>query len=210
MNGSVRSGIGNDGWLGTEAVERSSTDLPMIQNPLLQLLAKYRERFPDERDRVDQFIDFVNRNPDCFERSLEEGHITGSGWIVDEAGARTLLTHHRKLDLWLQPGGHADGESDVLSVALKECLEETALPGLRPVSEEIFDIDIHGIPARKDEPAHFHYDVRFLFRNVGSDNYVVTEESHDLAWVEMSRLEDYTTEWSMRRMRDKVSDWLAN
>ena len=181
----------------------------MIRNPLLSLLATYRDRFPDERDRVDQFADFVRRNPDCFERSLEEGHITGSGWIVDASGTRTLLTHHRKLDLWLQPGGHADGENDVLSVAMKECLEETALSGLEPVSEEIFDLDIHGIPARKTEPAHFHYDVRFLFQNRGDEDYVVTEESHDLAWVEMDRLEDYTTEWSMRRMRDKVEGWLA-
>jgi 8-oxo-dGTP pyrophosphatase MutT (NUDIX family) len=109
----------------------------------------------------------------------------------------------------LQPGGHADGENDVLSVAMKECLEETALSGLEPVSEEIFDLDIHGIPARKTEPAHFHYDVRFLFQNRGDEDYVVTEESHDLAWVEMDRLEDYTTEWSMRRMRDKVAGWLA-
>lgn len=176
----------------------------MSRESLLTLLRNYRNDHPGELDRADQFIDFVERNPDCFERTLREGHITGSGWIVDRTGTKTLLTHHRKLDLWLQPGGHADGHFDVLAVALKECVEETALPNLCSVTDRIFDIDIHGIPARGEEPAHFHYDVRFLFRNEGEDDYVVSEESHDLAWVEMSRIEDYTLEWSMRRMRDKA------
>lgn len=181
----------------------------MSRDPLLSLLHEYRGSFPDERDRVDQFIDFVMRNPDCFERSLEEGHVTGSGWIVDSSGKRTLLTHHRKLDLWLQPGGHADGNGEVLEVARQECFEETGLTGLFPVSEAIFDLDIHGIPERRNEPAHFHYDVRFLFRNPGPDDYRVSEESHDLAWVGMEKLEDYTMEWSMRRMRDKAARILA-
>ncbi len=176
----------------------------MSRQPLLSLLQKYRADHLAERDCADQFIDFVERNPDCFQRSLEEGHITGSGWIVDQSGTKTLLTHHRKLDLWLQPGGHADGESDIRGVALKECEEETALPSLRAVTDQIFDIDIHGIPARKEDPAHFHYDVRFLFQNDGDDDYIVSEESHDLAWVEMGKIEDYTLEWSMRRMRDKA------
>lgn len=178
----------------------------MHRRSLLRLLTNYRARHPDEGDRTRQFIDFVERNPRCFDRSLEEGHVTGSGWIVDEKGGRTLLTHHRKLDLWLQPGGHADGESDLLAVAARECEEETGLAGLRPVDEAIFDLDIHGIPARRDEPAHFHYDVRFLFRNVGPDRFTVTEESHDLAWVDLDRLEEYTLEWSMRRMKDKTRD----
>ncbi|MEM6916235.1 MAG: NUDIX hydrolase [Verrucomicrobiota bacterium] len=141
---------------------------------------------------------------DCFERSLEVGHITGSAWIVDSAGKRTLLTHHRKLNLWLQPGGHADGNANVLAVALQEGLEETGLGALEPVTTEILDIDIHGIPERKGEPSHFHYDVRFLLRQDGEDSYTVSEESHDLAWVPMEDLEEYTEEWSMRRMRKKA------
>lgn len=176
----------------------------MSRDPLLSLLADYRSKFPDERDCVDRFVDFVERNPDCFERSLEEGHVTGSALIIDRSGERTLLTHHRKLNLWLQPGGHADGSNDILTVAMQECWEETGLPDLQPVSEQIFDLDIHGIPARKSEPAHFHFDIRFLVRNHGSDDYVISEESHDLAWVELRRLEDYTIEWSLRRMRDKA------
>ena len=87
---------------------------------------------------------------------------------------------------------------------MQECLEETGLTSLVPVAKGIFDLDIHAIPARKDEPSHYHYDVRFLVRDTGGEDFIVSGESHDLAWVPLERLEDYTSEWSMRRMRDKA------
>lgn len=181
----------------------------MHRQALLKQLVRYRERHPGEGDRVDQFVDFVDHHPDCFERILRTGHITGSAWIVDATGTKTLLTHHRKLNIWLQPGGHADGNSDLLEVALREGVEETGLRELEPVMAEILDLDIHGIPARKEEPAHLHYDVRYLLRQRGGDEYTVSVESHDLAWVAMERLEDYTPEWSMRRMRRKACEVLS-
>lgn len=176
----------------------------MPRQPLLDLLDHYLARYPAEGDTTLRYRDFVQRNPNCFHRSLAEGHVTASAWILDASGTKTLLTHHRKLNLWLQPGGHADGNSDVLAVALQECLEETGLTSLTPVTNDIFDLDIHGIPPHKDVPAHYHYDVRFLIRHTGSGHFTVSPESHDLAWVPLDQLEDYTTEWSMRRMRNKA------
>jgi len=176
----------------------------MHRKPLLTLLDHYLERYPGEADTTLRFADFVKQHSDCFERSLSVGHVTGSAMILDLRGERVLLTHHRKLNLWLQPGGHADGNSDGLAVAMQECLEETGLKSLVPVSTEIFDLDVHGIPARKDEPSHFHYDLRFLVRQTEEEEYIVSDESHDLAWVALDRLEDYTVEWSMRRMREKA------
>lgn len=176
----------------------------MHRKPLLDLLENYASRYPEEGDAVARYKDFVETYPDCFERTQQKGHVTCSAWIVDASGEKTLLTHHRKLNIWLQPGGHADGDSDPLRVAMKESLEETGLERLSAVSGEIFDLDIHGIPARKDEPSHFHYDVRFLIQTGGGGEYIVSEESHDLAWVLMDDLEKYTDEWSMRRMRDKA------
>jgi len=175
----------------------------MHRTPLLDRIDRYALRHPGEAETVARFRDFVARNPRCFERSLREGHITGSAWIVDRPGERVLLTHHRKLNRWLQPGGHADGDPDVLAVALKEGLEETGLIDLEPVDGQIFDLDIHAIPARGEDPEHLHYDVRFLVRDGGAGNYLVSEESHDLAWVPMAELETFTTEVSMLRMRDK-------
>ncbi len=168
------------------------------------MLSSYGKRFPKELDRVEQFIDFVDRNVDCFERSLAEGHITGSAFVCNQQGDATLLTHHRKLDIWVQPGGHADGCQDILKVASDEATEETGFQSLKLVGDDPFDIDIHFIPARKGESAHFHYDVRFLFQCEEDEAFTVSEESHDLAWVKLAELENVSQEWSLRRMRDKA------
>ena len=105
---------------------------------------------------------FVEQNEMCFERSLDIGHITGSAWVLDFHRTHTLLTHHAKLDKWLQLGGHSDGDPDTLEVALREVREESGLVEVRPISEAIFDVDAHLIPARGAEPEHIHYDIRFL------------------------------------------------
>ena len=176
----------------------------MHRAPLLRLLAEYGSRFPEEAACVANYTDFVSTHPDCFERSLVVGHVTASAWIVDRAGARVLLTHHRKLDRWLQPGGHADGDPDVLATARREALEETGLTGLVADSERIFDLDIHPIPARGGVPEHLHYDARFLFQALGGEDFTVSEESHALAWVPLGRLADFTTEESILRLVRKA------
>lgn len=150
-------------------------------------------------------VQFVRENEDCFDRNLTIGHITGSAWIVEASGKRVLLTHHRKLNIWVQPGGHSDGDPDVAAVAFREAREETGISGLEFMDRKIFDVDIHAIPARRDEPRHEHFDVRFALRAVGSNEFVVSDESHDLAWVSLDDLEQFTTEPSMLRMRRK---WL--
>lgn len=173
---------------------------------LIEELAGYRERYPEERAVTDRFSKFVMGEERCFERSCEYAHITGSAWIVDEAGEKVLLTHHAKLNRWLQLGGHADGESNVYEVALKEAEEESGLAGFERVHPGIFDIDIHPIPARKSEAAHLHYDVRYVLR-IGSETmYTVSEESHDLAWVPLDEVVKFTVEESMMRM---VGKWKA-
>jgi len=177
----------------------------MHRTDLLSKLRNYRKRWLAETDMADRLIDFVETHPDCFKRTLRVGHITGSAWVVNKAGTHVLLTHHKKLNMWLQLGGHADGNSDILDAALREAVEESGIQTLEAVSNEIFDIDIHLIPARKTEPAHLHHDIRFVFQCLEIEDYVVSDESHDLAWVEIESLENYTTETSMLRMKEK---WL--
>ncbi len=130
--------------------------------------------------------------------------MTGSAWIVDCERTHALLTHHRKLDKWLQLGGHADGDPDILRVALREAREESSLEAIRPVSEEIFDVDIHAIPARGGEPAHFHYDVRFLLEADRAAALAVSEESRSLAWVPLDRVAELNGEESVLRMVRKT------
>jgi 8-oxo-dGTP pyrophosphatase MutT (NUDIX family) len=113
-----------------------------------------------------------------------------------------LLTHHRKLGRWLQLGGHSDGDPDTLGVAQTEASEESGLC-VRPLSEAVFDLDVHEIPARKGDPAHWHFDVRFALQVTGSEDFRVSGESLDLAWVPIDRLGEYTDEASMLRMARK-------
>ena len=152
------------------------------------------------------FMEFARNHADCCERTCAPGHFTGSAWVVSADGERALLLHHRKLDIWVQPGGHADGEGDLASVALREAEEETGLSGLR-VEGGVFDLDRHEIPARGAEPAHYHYDVRFVVRAGADEAFVVNEESHALAWLPVRDIAgDPHADESVRRMARK---WLA-
>jgi len=179
----------------------------MHRKLLLDQLSVYQATHTDEADTVERFIRFVASQPECFERSLAIGHITGSAWIVTPDGSEVLLTHHRKLDRWLQLGGHADGDPDVVAVALKEAREESGLEDFELVGDGIFDLDIHPIPARKNEPEHLHYDVRYVFRANGHTDFTVSEESHDLRWVPIDEVQTLTTEESMLRM---VRKWQSS
>jgi len=179
------------------------------RQPLLQLLNDYVARHPDESGMVRRYLDFVEANQECFERSLLIGHVTGSAFLLDSGCEQVLLTHHAKLDRWLQPGGHADGESNVATVAMQEALEESGLPDIEFVTPELLDVDIHAIPARKDEPEHFHYDCRFLLKSSGTDQFVVSEESHELAWGPFDAVTRYTDEESILRMLTKTRELLG-
>ena len=106
-------------------------------------LRKYGGRDLCKAD-ADCFRKFLHSAPEVFERSHPPGHFTGSAWLVSADGTRVLLMHHRKLDRWLQPGGHADGDTDLARVALREAQEETGVADLR-VEGDIFDIDRHRI-----------------------------------------------------------------
>ena len=175
----------------------------MSREHFLALLRSYDPLDEADRETQVRFLEFVEQHEECFQRSLAKGHVTGSSWLLDASGEKVLLTHHKKLGKWLQLGGHADGDSDVLRVAVREAEEESGIVGVKSLSDTLFDLDIHEIPARGEEPTHLHYDARFLLQVPPGSRYQVSEESHDLGWVEISRLEEYSTEWSLLRMREK-------
>ena len=170
---------------------------------LLEKLNNHIAHDQEEREMLGRIIQFVNEYEDCFKRELSVGHITGSAWIVNHERSHVLLTHHKKLNRWLQLGGHSDGDPNTLAVALKEGKEESGLV-VSPVSEAVFDVDVHLIPARKQEPDHYHYDVRFLLEADSQIPFVVSEESHDLAWVALEELPNLVDERSLLRMLEKT------
>jgi len=170
---------------------------------LINHLKQYQSSFQEEKDFADRFLSLLS-HPACFERSHLPGHITGSAWIVDVSRKHVLLVHHAKLNKWVQPGGHADGDEDILRVALKEAEEETGLNKFNIVFDQPFDVDIHLIPKRVDFPEHFHYDVRFLLEADSSERVHVSEESHDVKWISLEELERYNQERSVIRMKEKL------
>jgi len=178
---------------------------PATQISDLQLLfanlRAYAQAHPTERHIAQAFIDFLASGDDVFLRTRMDGHFTASCWLLSADGERVLLTHHRKLARWLQLGGHADGQMDLAKVALTEAIEESGLSDLA-VEPSIFDLDAHLIPARGGEAAHTHWDVRFVLRCAGSENYQVSAESLALAWLPIAQMHDYP-DASLQRMARK-------
>ena len=175
----------------------------MNRKDLIQSLENYSSPYPEEQHFRNQFLELLTA-ANAFQRTHLPGHITGSAWIVSDDASKALLVHHAKLNKWVQPGGHADGDENILAVALREAEEETGLSNFK-IESSIFDIDIHTIPARNDFPEHQHYDIRFLLRANEDEPVLVSEESHDVKWIPMDQLKNYTTERSVLRMREKLA-----
>lgn len=176
----------------------------ITREELVTALEHYASGFAGEKEFLPRFLKLL-AHPRAFHRDHLPGHITGSSFIIDDRGEFTLLTHHATLNRWLQPGGHADGEQNILNVALREAAEETGLKHIELLKNGIFDIDIHPIPARNGFPAHDHYDVRFLFRASMEEAIQLSEESHDVAWKPLRELAQITeNNMSMLRMAEKV------
>ncbi len=176
----------------------------MSREQLVQSVRRYAKKYPQEQESCRAYIDFVIRQPDCFLRKLMIGHVTGSAWIINPEKTHCLLVFHKKLKRWLQPGGHADGMENVFLVAKKEAEEETGLLNLHAPTGEIFDLDIHVIPERNQEPAHKHYDLRYLFIADPSEPLQTSEESLDLAWIPFDQLSKMTeNNASILRMAEK-------
>lgn len=170
---------------------------------LVELLTCYNPTDTAECEYKKIILNFLKDYPNAFERSFDVGHITASAWLVNKNNTKALLMHHKKLDIWVQLGGHCDGNTDALAVAIKEAQEESGIMGIQPVSGAVFDIDIHLIPENKKEKAHYHYDIRFLLQVMSDEDYVQNEESNALMWIDKNTYELPTKERSVTRMFDK-------
>jgi 8-oxo-dGTP pyrophosphatase MutT (NUDIX family) len=164
----------------------------------------------DEKERADVRLirDFLRAHPDdAHLRAQQAGHLTGSAFVLDNARAHVLLLHHRRLDRWLQPGGHGEGETDPRQIALREVEEETGLAAadLRPFPDErLLDVDVHAIPARPGEPEHLHLDLRYAFVARPGAEARLSHESKGLRWVPLGEpLRD--ADAALRRALAKLS-----
>ena len=171
-------------------MNQPAESLAALDDHLRGMLQDYARREPSHDALAAEFGTLIDEAEDPFCRERLAGHFTASCWLVSADGQRLLLTHHRKLQRWLQLGGHADGDRDLARVALKEAGEESGLTGLVLDDPAIFDLDKHWIPAR-----------------VAGEAFVLSEESLDLAWRPVAEVAaDPASDESMQRMANR---WLA-
>lgn len=167
------------------------------------LLSSYTPLDETEGNFVLEFEAFLDAHEDVTTRDNTAGHITASGFVVRQDRAQILLVHHKKISQWFQPGGHLEPEDQSLQqAAAREVLEETGLT-LSPSEDAIFDIDIHSIPEHKGVEEHKHYDIRFLFITNIKD-FIVSDESHDVKWINIEEMGNYNNSEAMRRVIKKI------
>jgi len=150
-----------------------------------------------------QTIDFVKANKDCFNNDNLPGHITGSAFILNKSKDKALFTLHKKLNKWLQLGGHSDGNSDIFQTVIREAKEESGIQEINFLQKELFDVDIHEIPKSKKMVKHLHFDLRFLLI-AESSKFKISEESILLKWIPLEKISEFNNEQSILRMVDKL------
>ncbi|WP_293577113.1 NUDIX hydrolase [Phaeobacter sp.] len=172
-------------------------------------LGGFVPKTPRDHDMWQRIVGFCNSEPKAFDRDPATGHVTGSAFVLSADRRSVLLCHHRKLDRWLQLGGHCDGLADAYFTAWKEAYEESGLRRIRPLSQRVIDVDIHMIPQTPREVAHLHYDVRYLFV-AEAGQIAASAESKALAWVPLNRLQEVTDAPSVLVLTEKLDAFLAD
>jgi len=175
-----------------------------MKKQLINALRTYQAFDTEENAMVEKTIKYLEGTDDYLGKVNPDGHITGSAWIVNKSKDKTLLTHHLKLNIWVQLGGHTELDESVFDSAYREGIEESGLEELNKIDVSIFDVDVHKIPERKGVKAHYHYDIRYIFEADDEIPLIISDESHDLAWVPFNEIKKYTTERSVIRMVEKM------
>lgn len=174
------------GFAGLAAVDLRPDDLAAATASVRAFVPRDRVQAVHRR----RLLVFAARHPDALHRSCEAGHLTASAWVVNHDATEGLVLLHRKIGRWLQPGGHADGEGSLASVALREATEETGIDGLEVWTTPV-DIDVHlFVNRRRTEPDHLHFDVRFLVCAPPHAAPSGNHESDELAWVARDQLDE--------------------
>ena len=174
-------------------------------------IEKYRPCNEQERHDQALILDFLNRNEDAFLRSNRLAHMTASAWIVNPARTKTLMVYHKLYDSWSWTGGHADRETDLLAVALKEAREETGIVHVRPVSGEIFSLEVLTVDGHEKRgeyvSSHLHLNVTYLLEAEESDTLrICKEENSGVAWFTLEEALKASTEpWFVERIYKKLN-----
>ena len=170
----------------------------------------------NEQERQDQavILAFLDKNPDAFYRTNLLAHMTASAWVVNPQRSKVLMVYHRLYDSWSWTGGHADGEEDLLAVALREVREETGVQRLRPVTEEIYSLEVLTVDGHEKHgqyvPSHLHLNVTYLLEAEEDQPLRVCEaENSGVAWFSLADALSASTEpWFVERIYKKLNEKL--
>ena len=179
---------------------------------IYEQIKAYRPWNAQERQDQALILAFLERNPDAFYRSNLLAHMTASAWVVNPQRSKTLMVYHRLYDSWSWAGGHADGEEDLLAVALREVREETGVQRLRPVTEDIYSLEVLTVDGHEKHgkyvSSHLHLNVTYLFE--ADPNAPVRpkpDENKAVAWFHRDQVLQKSTEpWFCQRIYSKLMD----
>jgi 8-oxo-dGTP pyrophosphatase MutT (NUDIX family) len=178
---------------------------------LREQLSRYRPADETEARFVERMVLLTQTAEACSRSHYIPGHFTASAFVLSPDRRELILIHHKKLGIWVQPGGHVDAtDLDLEGTARREVAEEVGLGSLQSLLESgvLFDVDIHAIPARKDEPQHEHFDVRFAYVAETRD-FVLSDEVADVRWLPLADVSRTTTDQSVLRPVEKLRRLLA-
>ncbi len=182
---------------------------------LLKLLTDFVPSSPEEAADKEAFIDFVKNNENCLSRENSAGHITVSAWIVNKERTKVLFCYHNIYKSWSWVGGHADGNENLLSVALMEAKEETGA-NVSPISEKIFSLEILPVAGHfrkgKYVPSHVHYNVTYLAQADENERLCICEEENSaVGWIGISEIPEKSTEpWMIENIYNKITKKLRS
>ncbi len=181
-----------------------------------QDVEKFRPYNEQEQRDKERILDFLDRNPDAFLRSNRTAHMTASSWIVNPARDRVLLIYHNIYHSWTWTGGHADGETDLLSVALREAREETGIRSVRPVSGEIYSLEVLTVDGHEKRgeyvSSHLHMNVTYLLEAEEDQALHIREgENSGVGWFDRDEVLTVSTEpWFNERILKKLNEKLVD
>lgn len=156
--------------------------------PLVELLKGYMPFDELEALHIRQLVQFLSMGNSHYDRTNLLGHVVADAWIVNPERNSVVLIEHGAHKVWTAPGGHCDGDTDVLATARREAWEETGLADINLLlGGGIYDINVSLVPTRdthgKLEPSHIHFDICFAFEAPQDAILKISDESTGLAWV---------------------------
>ena len=181
---------------------------------IYKAIEKYRPFNEQERRDKELILKFLRENEDAFERSNATAHMTASAWVINRDATKVLMVYHKIYDSWSWTGGHADGERDMLALAIREVQEETGVHNVKPVSEDIYSLEILTVDGHEKRgeyvSSHLHMNVTYLLMADERENlHICEDENSGVSWFTLEdALKASTEPWFVQRIYKKLNEKL--